>query len=63
VFYVYDAFGWVAATLVISLLFLGLIALVAWVMDDIPFELLGCFRGIFRWTREPYRHGERRIAG
>lgn len=33
-----DAFGWILPALVLTILFLGLIALVAFWLDDLPFD-------------------------
>lgn len=52
-----DAFGWILPALVLTILFLGLIALVAFWLDDLPFdfEILQGVGGIFRWTRRWWR--------
>lgn len=55
IFNVYDAYGWIVPALVLSLLFLALIALFGYLLDDIPVEFLDGFVGVFRWTRKRWR--------
>lgn len=50
-----DAYGWIVSALVLSVLFLGLIALSAWLFEDIPFEMIEGFGHVFRWTRRAWR--------
>jgi hypothetical protein len=52
-----DAFGWIIPALALTVLLLGAIALVAWCLEDLPFEpeIFDAIGGIFRWTRESWR--------
>jgi len=56
-FNVYDAHGWVIPAVLLSLLLLGVLALLAWALEDLPVdaEALQGFGGIFRWTRKWWR--------
>jgi len=56
---VYVAYGWVIPALLLSLLLLGVLALLAWALDDLPVdaEALQGFGGIFRWTRKKWQEG------
>jgi hypothetical protein len=50
---VYDAYGWIVPALLLSVLFLGLIALFAWLTEELPLdlEIFRCLGGIFKWMR------------
>jgi hypothetical protein len=52
-----DSFAWVAQAVLLSVLLLGLIALIGSLAGDFPldFDLPECFCGIFRWTRREWR--------
>ena len=56
-YYAFDAYGWVLPAVVLSVMLLCLIALLAWWLEDIPFDmdLFRAIGGIFRWTRERWR--------
>jgi hypothetical protein len=55
-----DPLGWILPALILTLLFLGAVALVAWWLEDLPVELeiFQAIGGIFKWTRKWWR-GER----
>jgi len=57
VFNVYDAYGWVILAVLLSVLLLGVLALPAWALEDLPVdaEVFQGFGGIFRWTRKWWR--------
>jgi hypothetical protein len=57
IFNAIDAYGWIIPAVLLSILLLGLIALVAWWLEDLPLdpEILQGFGGIFRWTRKWWR--------
>jgi hypothetical protein len=54
VFNLIDSYGWILPAVALSILFLGLIVLVAWCLEDLPFEpeIFDGIGGIFRWTRK-----------
>lgn len=58
-FSVYDAYGWMVPALLLSVLFLGLLALLCWALEDLPLEpeILRGFPGIFRWSRRVWQNG------
>jgi hypothetical protein len=53
----FDAYGWVVPAILVTLLYLCLIALFCWWLEDLPFEL-SVFEGvggIFKWMRISWR--------
>ena len=56
---VYDAYGWVIPAVLLSVLFLGLLVFVAWLAEDLPFDLevFQGFGGIFKWARTSWGDG------
>ena len=55
----WDGFGWIIPAVVLTILLLGAILLVAWWLEDIPFEpeVFNGIDGIFKWTRKSWRGG------
>ena len=53
VFNLYDSYGWILPALLLTTLLLGVLALVAYAMEDLPIdaEVFDGIGGIFRWTR------------
>jgi hypothetical protein len=52
-----DGYAWILPALVLTALFFGLIVLIAWCTEDLPFELdiFEIVGGIFKWTRKWWR--------
>ena len=55
IFSAYDAYGWIAPALLLTILFLALMALFALSFDDLPMEFLEGIPRIFLWTRTRWR--------
>ena len=56
-----DAYGWIVPAILTTLLYLGLIALFCWLVEDLPVEL-PVFEGvgaIFKWMRGSRHEMER----
>ena len=53
VFNVYDGYGWILPALLLTILLLGVLALVAYAIEDLPIdaEVFDGIGAIFRWTR------------
>ena len=53
VFNTYDGDGWILPALLLTILFLGILVLIACAMEDLPIdlEIFDGVGGIFRWTR------------
>ena len=58
---IYDAYGWGVPAVLLSMVFLGLRALLAWALEDLPvdLEVFQGFGGIFRWMRSRWREKSR----
>jgi hypothetical protein len=54
---VFDLYGWIVPATLLAILFLGVIVLLCWAMDDLPFELpvFESVRGIFKWMRSAWQ--------
>jgi hypothetical protein len=52
-----DAYGWVISATVLTILFLIVIGLICWWMEDLPFELpvFESVSGIFKWMRKTWQ--------
>jgi len=52
-----DAYGWIVPAILTTLLYLGLIALFCWLVEDLPVELpvFEGVGGIFKWMRASLR--------
>jgi hypothetical protein len=53
---VIDAYGWIVPALFLTVLLIGVIALFAWIAEDIPFdlEIFQSVGGIFKWARSQW---------
>jgi hypothetical protein len=49
----YDGYGWILPAVLLTILLLGVLALIAYAMEDllIDVEIFDGIGGIFRWTR------------
>jgi hypothetical protein len=53
----FDAYGWIVPAILVALLYLCLIALFCWLVEDLPFELpvFEGVGGIFKWMRKSWQ--------
>ena len=53
VFNAYEGYGWILPALLLTILLLGVLALIACAMEDLPLdiEIFDGIGGIFKWTR------------
>jgi hypothetical protein len=53
----FDAYGWIVPATILAVLFLAMIGLVCWWMEELPFELpvFDGVRGIFKWMRSSWQ--------
>lgn len=49
----YDGYGWILPAVLLTILLLGVLALIAYAIEDLPIdvEIFDGIGGIFRWTR------------
>jgi hypothetical protein len=50
---VLDAYGWIVPAVLMTILLLGVVILIAWALEELPFELpvFEGIGGIFKWSR------------
>ena len=56
-FNIYDAYGWYVPALFLTVLFIAALALLSYVLEDIPLEpdIFRAPKAIFAWTRKRWR--------
>jgi hypothetical protein len=53
----FDAYGWIVPAVLLSVLFIALLGLVGYIMEDIPVDadVFNVFPAIFKWMRESWQ--------
>jgi hypothetical protein len=53
----FDTYGWIVPATLLTVLFLGVIVLLCWLIEDLPFELpaFESVGGIFKWMRSTWQ--------